>query len=187
MSYTVKEISNILKSNNTFNKISILSYLTKITDSEIIKEIISGLDDKEIQVRGEAFSSLFLNNNDISEILISSLIHESKNIRGFCALILGNRDNTSAINSLIDLTKDTSGMVRSCAFGALGHLKATKAKKEIHNGIFDDDVEVKKSAAYALYLIEGKLTYTERKELENQSDAEFKKILKWWTGRDLNP
>ena len=37
---------------------------------EIIKKIISKLDDQNIQVRGEAFYSLFLNENDISDILI---------------------------------------------------------------------------------------------------------------------
>ena len=187
MKYNTSEISNILHNGDSFTKISILSSLSESTDPEIIIEIISALDDKEIRVRGEAFSSLFLNNSDISEVLISSLTDESKNIRGFSALILANRGNVNSINSLIDLTKDTSGMVRSCAFGALGHLKAKQAKKEIHDGIFDDKIEVKKSAAFALYLIEEKLSELERIELEKQDDDDFKKILKWWTGRDLNP
>ena len=187
MKYNTSEISNILHNGDSFTKISILSSLSESTDPAIIIEIISALDDKEIRVRGEAFSSLFLNNSDISEVLISSLTDESKNIRGFSALILANRGNVNSINSLIDLTKDTSGMVRSCAFGALGHLKAKQAKKEIHDGIFDDKIEVKKSAAFALYLIEEKLSELERIELEKQDDDDFKKILKWWTGRDLNP
>ena len=78
-------------------------------------------------------------------------------------------------------------MVTKCAFGALGHLRAKQAKKEIHDGIFDENIEVKKSAAFALYLIEEKLSDLERKELEKQNDDDFDKILKWWTGRDLNP
>ena len=78
-------------------------------------------------------------------------------------------------------------MVRSCALGALGHLRAKNARKEIHAGIFDDNIEVKKSAAFALYLIEEKFSELEKKELEKQNDGDFKKILKWWTGRDLNP
>ena len=187
MPYTTKEISEILNDENEDEKISLLSNLTEATNSKIIMQVISALDDDEIRVRGEAFSSLFLNNNDISEILISSLTDNSKNIRGFSALILANRGDTNSIDSLIDLTKDTSGMVRSCAFGALGHLRIKQAKKEIHAGIFDDSIEVKKSAAFALYLIEEKLSELERKELENQNDGDFKKILKWWTGRDLNP
>ena len=104
-----------------------------------------------------------------------------------CIRDRANRGNTNSINSLINLTKDTSGMVRSCAFGALGHLKAKKAKNEIHTGIFDENNEVKKSAAFALYLIEEKLSDLEKKELETQNDNDFEKILKWWTGRDLNP
>ena len=187
MPYTAKETTEILNNDNKNEKISLLSNLTEATNSKIIMQVISALDDDEIRVRGEAFSSLFLNDNDISEILISSLTDNSKNIRGFSALILANRGDTNSIDSLIDLTKDTSGMVRSCAFGALGHLRMKQAKKEIHAGIFDDNIEVKKSAAFALYLIEEKLSEVERKELENQSDGDLEKILKWWTGRDLNP
>ena len=187
MPYTAKETTEILNNDNKNEKISLLSNLTEATNSKIIMQVISALDDDEIRVRGEAFSSLFLNDNDISEILISSLTDNSKNIRGFSALILANRGDTNSIDSLIDLTKDTSGMVRSCAFGALGHLRMKQAKKEIHAGIFDDNIEVKKSAAFALYLIEEKLSEVERKELENQNDGDLEKILKWWTGRDLNP
>ena len=187
MKYNTNEISNILKNGEIFTKISILSSLSGTTDPAIIREVISALDDKEIRVRGEAFSSLFLNYNDVSEILISSLTNESKNIRGFCALILANRGDINSINSLINLTKDVSGIVRSCALGALGHLRAKQAKKEIHDSIFDDNIEVKKSAAFALYLIEEKLSDLEKKELEKQNDNDFEKILKWWTGRDLNP
>ena len=187
MPYTAKETTEILNNDNKNEKISLLSNLTEATNSKIIMQVISALDDDEIRVRGEAFSSLFLNDNDISEILISSLTDNSKNIRGFSALILANRGDTNSIDSLIDLTKDTSGMVRSCAFGALGHLRMKQAKKEIHAGIFDDNIEVKKSAAFALYLIEEKLSELERKELENQNDGDLEKILKWWTGRDLNP
>ena len=187
MNYTTKEISEILNTGDDDKKILLLSSLTEITDFETIKQIISALDDKEIRVRGEAFSSLFLNGNDISDTLISGLKDESKNIRGFSALILANRGNTNSINSLIDLTKDANGMVRSCALGALGHLRAKNARKEIHAGIFDDNIEVKKSAAFALYLIEEKFSELEKKELEKQNDGDFEKILKWWTGRDLNP
>tara|TARA_B100000029_G_scaffold263501_1_gene259673 strand:- start:185 stop:748 length:564 start_codon:yes stop_codon:yes gene_type:complete len=187
MNYTTKEISEILNTGDDDKKILLLSSLTEIRDFETIKQIISALDDKEIRVRGEAFSSLFLNGNDISDTLISGLKDESKNIRGFSALILANRGNTNSINSLIDLTKDANGMVRSCALGALGHLRAKNARKEIHAGIFDDNIEVKKSAAFALYLIEEKFSELEKKELEKQNDGDFEKILKWWTGRDLNP
>ena len=187
MPSTTEEISEILNNDDIHKKISLLSNLTEITDSNIIKQIISALDDKEIRIRGEAFSSLFLNDNDISDVLISSLTDGSKNIRGFSALILANRGDVNSINSLINLVDDISSMVRACAFGALGHLRAKQAKKEIHAGIFDDNSEVKKSAAFALYLIEEKFSDLEKKELENQNDDEFKKILKWWTGRDLNP
>ena len=90
MPYTAKETTEILNNDNKNEKISLLSNLTEATNSKIIMQVISALDDDEIRVRGEAFSSLFLNDNDISEILISSLTDNSKNIRGFSALILAN-------------------------------------------------------------------------------------------------
>ena len=69
-------------------------------------------------------------------------------------------------------------MVRSCVLGALGYLRASNAMKEIHQGIFDSDVEVKKSAAHALSLLGEKLSDKEKIELEKQNDPDFEKILK---------
>ena len=69
-------------------------------------------------------------------------------------------------------------MVRSCVLGALGYLRASNAMKEIHQGIFDSDVEVKKSAAHALSLINERLSNDEKNELEKQDDPDFEKILK---------
>ena len=56
MPSTTEEISEILNNDDIHKKISLLSNLTEITDSNIIKQIISALDDKEIRIRGEAFS-----------------------------------------------------------------------------------------------------------------------------------
>ena len=177
MPYTAKETTEILNNDNKNEKISLLSNLTEITDSNIIKQIISALDDKEIRIRGEAFSSLFLNDNDISDVLISSLTDGSKNIRGFSALILANRGDVNSINSLINLVDDISSMVRACAFGALGHLKAKEFSKNIHDCFSDPNIEVKKSAAHALTLINEKFSNEEKIELEKQDDYDFKKIL----------
>ena len=57
MPYTAKEITDILNNDNKDKKISLLSNLTEATNSKIIMQIISALDDNEIRVRGEAFSS----------------------------------------------------------------------------------------------------------------------------------
>ena len=159
-------------------KLSTLSQLTHIKNQKIIDKIISLLDDDDISIRGEVFTTLFLNENDISERLIYALNNTSKNIRAFCTLILANRSDKKGINSIIKLTNDSSSMVRSSALGALGYLRASKAGKEIHQGIFDSDVEVKKSAAHALSLINEKLSHDEKIELEKQDDPDFEKILK---------
>jgi len=72
-------IREILDHGTTKNKITILESLSQSSDQEIINKIITKLDDSEIEVRGEAFSSLLLNKNDISKFLIDSLSSENKN------------------------------------------------------------------------------------------------------------
>ena len=172
-----KNILKKLDSSDKNERMSILSQLTQIEDQKIIEKIISLLDDDDIMIRGEVFSTLILNENDISTKLIHSLKSESKNIRAFCSLILANRNDKNGINSIIKLTDDSSGTVRSCAFGALGHLRANNARQKIHQGVFDPNIEVKKSAVHALILINEKLSNKEKIELEKQDDVDFKKIL----------
>jgi len=120
-------IREILDHGTTKDKISILESLSQSNDQEIINKIITKLDDSEIEVRGEAFSSLFLNKNDISKFLIDTLSSENKNIKAFSALVLANRGDVNAIPALELLSKDPSSMVGSCALGALEYLRANKA------------------------------------------------------------
>ena len=159
-------------------KIIAVSKLSHTEDEKIITKMISLLDDNDITIRGEVFSALYLNENDISKKLISGLSETSKNIRAFCSLILANRNDKNAIEFIIKLTSDSNSTVRSCAFGALGHLRAKNASNEIRQGIFDSDVEVKKSAAHALILVNEEFSDAEIIELEKQQDSEFRKILK---------
>ena len=119
-------IYEILDSGIMKDKISIIESLSQSSDQEIIDKIITKLDDSEIEVRGEAFSSLFLNKNDISKFLIDALSSENKNIRAFSALVLANRGDVNAIPALELLSKDPNSMVSSCALGALEYLKANK-------------------------------------------------------------
>jgi len=70
-------VREILDHGTTKDKISILESLSQSSDQEIINKIITKLDDSEIEVRGEAFSSLFLNKNDISKFLIDALSSEN--------------------------------------------------------------------------------------------------------------
>ena len=127
-------IREILDHGTTKDKISILESLSQSSDQEIINKIITKLDDSEIEIRGEAFSSLFLNKNDISKFLIDALSSENKNIKAFSALVLANRGDVNAMPALELLAKDPSNMVSSCALGALEYLITNKASKENHNG-----------------------------------------------------
>ena len=172
-----KNILKKLDSSDKNERMSILSQLTQIENEKIIEKIISLLDDDDIMIRGEVFSTLVLNKNDISTKLIHNLNSKSKNIKAFCSLILANRNDRNGISSISKLTDDPSGMVRSCAFGSLGHLKASNVRQKIHQGVFDPNIEVKKSAAHALTLINEKFSNEEKIELEKQDDYDFKKIL----------
>ena len=124
-------IQKILDSGTKDDKISILESLSQSSDQKIINKIIIKLDDSEIEVRGEAFSSLFLNKNDISQFLINALSLENKSVKAFAALVLANRGDTNAIPALESLSKDPSSMVRDCALGALEYLRTNKFNKEI--------------------------------------------------------
>ena len=128
------KIFQILDSGSKEDKIGVLESLSQSNNPEIIRKIILMLNDPEIRVRGEAFSSLFLNKNDISEFLINALSSENKNVKAFSALVLANRGDTNAIPALELLSKDPSSMVKECAFGALEYLRTNKASGEIHNG-----------------------------------------------------
>ncbi len=113
------EKADILKLlNDEDSRLDILPKLTQTNDPEIIWEIISLFDAEKIEIRGEVFSTLFLNENDILEQLLKGLKHESKNVRGYTLLVIANRNEKDAIKEIIELTNDSSGLVRTCAYGA---------------------------------------------------------------------
>jgi HEAT repeat protein len=172
-----EKIIRVLESGTKAEKIETLESLENTNDPEIINKIISKLDDSDIEVRGEAFSSLVLNENDISKILFENLRSESKNIRGFSTLVLANRRNSDSISVITNLTKDQSGMVRACALGALGYLKAKQSSREIHDCFFDSNIEVKKSALKAAIDIGDKISSEEIIRLSREKDPEIEKLL----------
>ena len=177
MSESFDEINKVLDSGSKQEKIKILESLNDTSDPKIINKIITLLDDPEIEVRGEVFSVLVLNENNISEFLIKNLSSESKNVRGFSVLVLANRKDSDAIPSIINLTNDSSSMVRSCALGALGYLKAAQASKVIHNCLLDTNLEVKKSAIKAVIDIGDKIPPKEINEISKEKDEELEKLL----------
>lgn len=172
-----EEVSKIFDSGSKNEKIRLLESLSNSNNPDIVSKIISRLDDPDIEVRGEAFSSLVLNENNISNYLIEHLKSDRKNIRGFSALVLANRRNSDSINAIIHLTKDQSSMVRACALGALGYLKAKQANKEIHECFSDSNLEVKKSALKAALDIEQQISNYEIEELSKQADPELEKLI----------
>jgi HEAT repeat protein len=177
MNKPIEKIIQILDLGSKEEKIDVLESLIDINEPKIINKIISKLDDPDIEVRGEVFSSLVLNNNKITRFLIDNLNSESKNVRGFSALVLANRKDLDAIPALVNLTKDPSSMVRSCAVGALGYLNAKNAQQAIHDCLFDSNVEVKKSALKAAIDIDYKISEKEINEITKESDDEITSLL----------
>ena len=171
------QVKLILDDGTKKQKIQSIEKLTDHKDPKIIQLIISKLDDEDIEVRGEAFSALVLNENKIAEQLIKNLNSEKKYVRGFSALILANRKDVEGISEIIKLTEDESSLVRSCALGALGYLKANEASKAIHSCFSDSNLEVKKSALKAAIDLGDKLNHLDFEKFAEEKDEELEKLL----------
>ncbi len=173
----MENIAKVLESGSNKEKIKILETLEDSDNPEILEKIISKLDDNDIQVRGEAFSSLVLNENEISDFLIKNLTSSNKNIRGFVSLVLAHRNETSTILEIMKLVNDESSMVRSCAIGALGHLKAYDSKEIILQSLLDSNIEVKKSALQSVIDLNFIIPEDKILEISKENDPEIKKLV----------
>ncbi|MHA7647943.1 HEAT repeat domain-containing protein [Nitrosopumilus sp. S4] len=173
----MENIVEILESQNSKEKIKILETLDGVDNLEILEKIVSKLNDDDIQVRGEAFSALVLNKNEISNLLIKSLKSTSKNIRGYAALVLANRKEISAIPQIIKLANDESSMVRSCAIGALGHLRAQEAEEIFLQSLSDSNLEVRKSALQSIIDLNISLSDEKIQEINTENDLEIERLL----------
>ena len=174
---SLEDILKILESGTSEKKIEILDTLNNTNNLKILQQIILRLNDDSIQVRGEAFNSLLLNQNKISKILIDNLNSPNKNIKGFTSLVLANRNEKSAIPEIIKIVNNEHGMVRSCAIGSLGYLKAEKSAKIILKALSDPNLEVQKSALQAAIQTNIFVTEEKRKEISKNSDQQMKNLL----------
>ena len=173
----LENIIKILELGKSVEKIKILETLHNTNELKIVDQIILRLNDDSIQVRGEAFSALLLNQNQISKILIDNLKSSNKNIRGFTSLVLANRNEKSAIPEIIKLVEDKHGVVRSCAIGALGYLKAKKITDIILKLLSDSNLEVQKSALQAAIQTDIIVSSDKIKEIEKSTDLQIKNLL----------
>ena len=173
----MENIIKILKVGKPEKKIKTLETLHNTNELKILEQIILRLNDDSIQVRGEAFNALLLNQNQISKILIDNLNSSDKNIRGFTSLVLANRNEKNAIPEIIKLVEDKHGMVRSCAIGALGHLKAKKITNIILKLLSDSNLEVQKSALQAAIQTDIIISTDKIKEIEKNADLQIKNLL----------
>ena len=174
---SLEDILKILESGTSKKKIEILETLNNTNNLKILQQIILRLNDDSIQVRGEAFNSLLLNQNKISKILIDNLNSPNKNIKGFTSLVLANRNEKSAIPEIMKIANNEHGMVRSCAIGSLGYLKAEKSAKIILKALSDPNLEVQKSALQAAIQTNIFVTANKVKELSKNNDKQIKNLL----------
>ena len=173
----LEDILKILESGTEQNKIKILETLHNTNNLKVVQQIITKLNDESIQVRGEAFNALLLNQNKISKILIKNLNSTNKNIKGFTSLVLANRNDKDAIPEIIKIVNDKHERVRSCAIGALGYLKAENISEIILKLISDSSLEVQISALNAA--IQTKISIPEQKikEISKNDDVQIKNLL----------
>lgn len=170
-------IARTLDSGAKEAKIRCLEGLAGCASPEIAKLVISRLDDDEIEVRGEAFSSLVMGGAEIAAELVRGLGSEKKNVRAFLVLILANRRDTSCIQEIVGMTRDESSTVRSCALGALGFLRASEAQEDIRKCLLDPSLEVRKSALQAALDLGVRLSSDELDGLSLDQDDELEKLL----------
>ena len=176
-SIQLTDVAKILDSGSSSEKIAVLESLIHADDMHTIQKIILMLDDADIAVTGEAFSSLMLNDNNISKYLIDALYSESKNVRAHASLILANRKEHTAIRDIARLAGDRHPAVRACALGALGHLKAQGMGTAIRTCLTDPDMEVRKSAIKAAIDTGEHLSEDVIQELLLQKDPEIKRLI----------
>jgi len=173
----LEKIIEILESGEAENKIKILQTLDNTNNLKIIEQIILRLNDDDIQVRGEAFNTLLLNQNKISKILINNLNSSNKNIKSFTALVLANRNEKKAIPDIIKLVDNEHGMVRSCAIGSLGYLKADEITDIILDAFSDSNLDVQKSALQAAIQTNIFVSEEKIKEISKNNDPQIQNLL----------
>ena len=173
----MEDILKTLESGGDQQKIEVLETLQNTNNLKILQQIIFRLNDDSIQVRGEAFNALLLNQNEITKILINNLDSSNKNIKGFTSLLLANRNEKSAIPKIIKIVNNEHGMVRSCAIGALGYLKAEKITDIILKALSDPNLEVQKSALQAAIQTNIFLPEEKIKEISKKNDQQIKNLL----------
>lgn len=173
----MENILKILETGQSQKKIEILETLHDTNDLKILQQIISRLNDDSIEVRGEAFNALVLNQNEISKILIKNLNSPNKNIKAFTSLVLANRNDKNAIPKIMKIVNDEHERVRSCAIGALGYLKAENISEIVLKLISDSSLEVQISSLNTA--IQTKISIPEQKikEISKNNDVQIKNLL----------
>ena len=173
----MENILKILELGDNDEKINIIASHYNTNNPEILKKIISKLDDTDIKVRGEAFSSLVLNKNKILDLLVFNLKSKSENMKSSILLILANRNETASIPDIVKIVKDERPSVRSCAIGALGHLKDQESKNIFTEALFDSNIEVRKSALQAIMDLKITISEYQISTILKEKDPEIQKMI----------
>ncbi len=119
------------------------------------------------------------NNPAVVSLLIEALSDPEANIRQGAALILGHKEEHSAVKSLIDLLEDPDLYVRATAANSLKKLKDERAVGALIKCLNDVASEVRRSAAIALKSIGSSEAIEVLKKLaQNNNDLSLKDIVR---------
>lgn len=120
-----------------------------------------------------------INDPIVIPLLIEALSNPEPNIRQGAALVLGHKEEHSAVESLITLLKDHDLYVRATAANSLKKLRDKRAVEALARCLNDVASEVRRSAAIALKAIGSPEAIEVLKKLaQNNNDSSLKDILK---------
>ena len=146
------------------------------------------LADEDIEVRGEAFSTLVASAADIAGDIAPFLASPDKTVRAHSALVLANRGDARLAGRVALLAADASAAVRAAAMGSLGHMAVRSARLPLPGAgpgapaavracLFDASLEVRRSALQAASDMGLELSESEAGALAAAGDAEIDRLL----------
>lgn len=137
-----------LKSSDINTRINAIENLGELGDSRAIVPLSKLLNDPIEQIRDCAIWNLGL--LKAGNVLIENLNHELESVRKYVIEVLGNIEEQTALEPLIELLKDANDEIRANSAWSLGKLENKKAFKPLIESLNDDYSEVRENATWAL-------------------------------------
>ncbi|MHA1301089.1 MAG: HEAT repeat domain-containing protein [Candidatus Helarchaeota archaeon] len=137
-----------LASSDLKTRINAIEELGRLGDMRAVEPLSRLIDDSNEQIRECAIWSL--GRLKASDVLIKNLNHKMDSVRKFIIEVLGNFEDTKALEPLIELLEDPDNEVRANAAWSLGKIQNVKALEPLVKSLNDTDEEVRENSAWAL-------------------------------------